>query len=115
MTGAGRGEGPRGSTLVEVVVALAVFEVGAVAAAGLLVEAGRVAARAALAERARGALAVVADSLLDMRTVSPGRRAVDGLDVRWTPGAGSLRLEAARPGPGAPPDGEPVLAVEVPW
>jgi len=77
-------DGAPGFTLVEVVVALLVFEVGVVGVAGLVALSGRLLGRAALTERAVYGAQQVVDSMADARPGGPGERAFPGGRLRWS-------------------------------
>ena len=74
----------RGFTLVEVLVALVILEVGLLGVAGTLVVASRTVARASLLERGVGALEAVVDSLSVDGAVGSGGRPIAGGWVTWT-------------------------------
>jgi len=80
----------RGFTLVEVVVALILLEIGVLAAAGTLVLASREMGRAERIERAVATLEMVADSIAAAGSGADGARAFPGGRVLWSrAGAGS--------------------------
>jgi hypothetical protein len=89
----GRPRGSAGSSLVEVVVALVVLEVGVLAVLGMLLLAGRTLARAALLERAVSVSEVVMDSLLRSPGVGAGERTEPPLRIRWRTSADLLEVE----------------------
>ncbi len=81
----------RGFTLVEVVVALILLEIGVLAAAGTLVLASRALGRAERIERAVAALELVADSIGAAGSGADGARPFPGGRVLWGwRGAGGL-------------------------
>lgn len=82
-----------GSSLVEVVVALVVLEIGVLAVLGLLLLAGRTLARAALLERAVSVSEVVVDSLLRSQAVGAGERTEPPVRIRWRTSAELLEVE----------------------
>lgn len=73
----------RGFTLVEVIVALVILEVGIVGAAGTMVLASRALAEAEHLERAVSALEGVVDSLGADGVGGAGARPFPGGEVRW--------------------------------
>jgi prepilin-type N-terminal cleavage/methylation domain-containing protein len=94
----------RGFTLVEVLVALVILEIGVLGAMSLLALAGRTMARAERLENAVAAVEGVADSLTLAAAIADGSRSLPGgatLEWRAAPGgAFSVRLDdAAGPGP----------------
>jgi Tfp pilus assembly protein PilV len=80
-----------GFTLVEVVVATVVLELGILAALSLVTLAIRATQRAVRTEHLITVLADVADSLAMLDSVPPGRVLRQGVEVRWTgEGAGTV-------------------------
>ena len=98
------GEGRRGFTLVEVVVATLLLAVALTAVAGLSFLSARHLGRARSAEWAAASLASVADSLARRGVAADGRRSGPGGRITWrrvgSPGAGlsGVVLEARAPG-----------------
>ena len=94
------GVGHRGGgfTLLEVLVALTVLELGLLGAAGLLLAASGLISRAARVERAGGEVSAVADSLSREGIVTAGEVLRDGWRVGWEPYARGLRVWATAPG-----------------
>lgn len=94
------GSGTGGFSLVELILAVTILEIGllAVAATGWL--AARSLADAARTQRAGGALVSLADSLVRDGVADPGERAVPPFLIRWRPDGGMLVLEAVRPADG---------------
>ncbi|MGD2070864.1 MAG: hypothetical protein PVI57_19490 [Gemmatimonadota bacterium] len=109
MTRPREGGSPRrpGFSLVEIVVALIVLELGLLAVVGLSVLAARTLAEAAELQRATGALEVVVDSLLEAGSWSPGERSLPPHRVRWWRETGQLRVRVERL------DGDGLPGVEV--
>lgn len=102
----------RGFTLIEVVVALVLLEIGVLGVVGTLLLATRTLTDAELTTRAAAAAALVADSLETHGFMEPGVDSFPGGIVRWevvgdpgrtvvvaTDGHGEMlvRIEAARP------------------
>lgn len=88
-----------GFTLLEVLIAFVVLEVGLLGAVGVLVLASGSLSRAALLERAFAEAAQVADSLSRRGGAPSGEVVRDGWRVRWETDAGGLiRVTAAPPG-----------------
>ena len=83
-----------GFTLLEVLVALAVLEVGMLAAAGTLLLAARILAEAALVERAAADAAALADSLLAAPDGVGGEAVRPGYTLAWEPRGGGWRIRA---------------------
>lgn len=75
----------RGFTLVEVIVALVLVEIGILGAVGTLVLASRNLAEAERLERAVLTAERVGDSLLTFRVTTPGRADFAGGEVVWAP------------------------------
>lgn len=97
-----------GFTLVEVLVALAILEVGMMAAAGTLLLAARVMAEAARTERAAADVAALADSLLAGAGASGSEVERPGYRLRWERSGAGWRLTADAAG-------RAFLKVIVPW
>ncbi len=76
--------GRRGFTLVEVLVALVILEVGLLGVVGTLVMASRTVTLASLHERGVGAVESVLDSLASLTGTGSGVRSVPGGAVSWT-------------------------------
>ena len=74
----------RGFTLVEVLVALVIFEVGLLGVVGTLVLASRTLARAVLLERAVGQVESVLDSLAQAQGSGGGQRPAVGGALSWS-------------------------------
>lgn len=74
----------RGFTLIEVLVALVILEVGILGVVGTLVLASRTLARASLLERSVGQVESVLDSLADSRTSGAGEFAAPGGVLSWS-------------------------------
>ena len=74
----------RGFTLIEVMVALVILEVGLLGVVGTLVLASRTLARASLLERSVGQVESVLDSLAESRTSGMGELAAQGGVLSWT-------------------------------
>ena len=72
-----------GFTVIEVVVALVVLEVGLLGAMGMLTEASRTSSRAATLELGVAALEGVADSLLAMGWAGDGGLSMEEGELRW--------------------------------
>lgn len=88
----------RGFTLVEVLVALVLLEIGLLGVVGTLTLAARTLARAELREHAAAAVERVADSLVATGTTAgQGRVADPAGEVVWSAAAGKLRLVFAAP------------------
>lgn len=77
-------ESRTGFTLVEVVVALLVFEVGVMGVVGLVALSGRLLGRAALTERAVYGAQQVVDSVADAPRGGPGERPFPGGRLNWS-------------------------------
>lgn len=89
----------RGFTLVEVLVAVVVLEVGLLGVVGTLVLAARELGEARRLERVVAALEVVYDSLRAVGEAGSGDRQLDGGVLAWEAGAGgALRVEYRREG-----------------
>lgn len=86
----------RGYSLVEVVVALVVLEVGVLGVLGLGVVAAREVARAAELQRALGLLEVVSDSLLAVDDPEGGERPAGPHRIRWWRSEGELTIQVER-------------------
>lgn len=99
VTGRARG-GVGGFSLVELILAVTLLQIGllAVAATGWL--AARTLADAAQLQRAGGALASVADSIVRDGVAASGERAVPPFLIRWRSDGGVLDLDAVRPADG---------------
>lgn len=97
-----------GYSLVEVIVALVLLQVGLLGVAGMVLTAGRALAGAARTDRALALGEAVADSLLAAGWAGPGARAVGPWEVRWS-GAGAWALVEV-----GPRDGEEGPAVRIP-
>lgn len=83
----------RGFTLVEVLVALVLLEVGLLGVVGTLVLAARTLTRAELEERGAAEIARVVDSLVAAGLAAgEGRVPVRGGEVRWRAEGGQLNL-----------------------
>lgn len=93
----------RGTSLVEILVALSVLEVGLLGVVGLLVDASRTLGRATLLERSVTLAGNVADSLLGLSDPGSGELRTDSLLVRWDPRPGGIRLTVRSDVPGATP------------
>ena len=91
----------RGFTLVEVVVALIVLQVGILTSLGVLVLATRTMARAQVLERVAWRVSAVRDSLAAVDGVVAGQDSVDAVRVSWTPTATGFALVVE--GDGVPP------------
>lgn len=78
--------GAGGFSLVEVLVALVVLEVGLLGVVGMTVLAAGTMARAVERQRAAGSLEVVADSLLRYGVMGSGERELDLHRIRWSTG-----------------------------
>lgn len=103
--------GRSGTSLVEVLVALVVLEMGLLAVLGLWVlAAGEVAAAADL-QRGVGALSRVADSLLAEGDAGTGVREVGQHLVRWEEAGGRVTVEVTA----ASSSGPPLHRVTLPW
>jgi prepilin-type N-terminal cleavage/methylation domain-containing protein len=76
-----------GFTLVEVLVALVVLEVGLLGVAGALFLAARTMNRADAIERGVGVVELVLDSLRSRGAAGAGSARWEGGDVRWRPGS----------------------------
>lgn len=84
-----------GFTLLEVLVAFVLLELGLLGSVGLLLVASRSLTRAVLVERAAGEAAAVADSLSRNAVRGVGEVLREGWRVAWEPvGGGSLRVMA---------------------
>lgn len=94
--GALRRKSTRGFSLVEMLVALVVLEIGVLGVLGLGALAARDVARAAELQRAVGLLEVAADSLLAVDDPTAGERAAGPHRVVWQPSGGELRLRVER-------------------
>lgn len=98
-------EGRRGFTLLEVVVAVTILELGMVGVAGLAFLAARSLARARSAGWSGAMVSEVADSLARHGVGGPGGRTLPGGRIRWSTGASPapglvvVVLEAVGPGP----------------
>lgn len=103
----GRSPGRRGFSLVEIVVALTLLELGLLAVVGLSTLAARTLAEAAELQRAMGALEVVVDSLQEAGGWGAGERSVPPHLVRWWREDGELRVRVERL------DGEGLPGLEV--
>jgi len=77
-----------GFSLVEILVALVVLQIGLLATSALALEGLRTLRRAEVTERTGWMVRSVADSLLPLDTVDPGEREIDGLRIRWRPAGG---------------------------
>ena len=73
-----------GFTLVELLVALVIFEVGLLGVVGTLVLASRTVAQASLLERAVGEVESLVDSLSGSPGVGPGQRTTLGGSISWS-------------------------------
>lgn len=89
--------GRSGFSLVELVVALILLQVGLLAVAGMGLLAARAFAEAASLQRGGGALAVVADSLVRHGVSASGERPVPPLLVRWRARPEGLELRLVSP------------------
>lgn len=109
---------PRAFTLVEVVVALVIFEVVILGVAGLLHLALRSHGRAVVLEQAVWAAGSIVDSLASVDAPGSGERSYAWGTVRWDPAAVSVRdsagavlvevpTVAALPAPLGRPEGTP--------
>jgi hypothetical protein len=101
MTGAVMTPGPvqsGGFTLVELVVAMLLLQVGLLASAGLVVLASRTLTAAAELERAVSVTEAAADSLLRAPWLGGGQRREPPFLVRWTEAGDGLRVEAVAEG-----------------
>lgn len=101
-----------GFTLVEVIVALLVLELGLLAVAGLVSLSTRTLGRAVRVERAVAAIQAVADSLVGADEVDEGERSAPGTVVRWSPvdgEVGGLRWLRLRASPSGTADTATVL------
>jgi Tfp pilus assembly protein PilV len=101
----------RGLTLVEVIVALVVLEVGFLAVVGTLTLAGRLVTRAELLHAASQDAAALADSLVRAGASGSGERLTARARVSWSPGSmvvldpvGAILFEWRYPAPAAPAD-----------
>ena len=74
----------RGFTLIEVMVALVILEVGLLGVVGTLVLASKTIATASLLERAVGQVEAVLDSLSQAGGVGGGNRVAPGGSVSWS-------------------------------
>lgn len=88
--------GGAGFTLVEVLVALVVLEVGLLGVVGMSVLAAGTMARAAERQRAVGSLEVVADSLLRHGVAGAGEREMGAHRIRWSTRGGVTTVLAVR-------------------
>lgn len=73
-----------GFTLVEVLVALVIFEVGLLGVVGTLVLTSQILTRTVLLERAVGEMESVLDSLAGAPSGQDGRRSAEGGTVLWS-------------------------------
>ncbi len=73
-----------GFTLIEVLVALVILEVGLLGVVGTLVLASSTLARASLLERSVGEIESVLDSLVDSPGIGVGNRAAPGGTLSWS-------------------------------
>jgi prepilin-type N-terminal cleavage/methylation domain-containing protein len=80
----------RGFSLVELVVALLIFQIGLLATAGMVFLAQRSLLRAELTVRATLASDLVADSLEEVGEVSAGRREYAWGEITWTPASDAI-------------------------
>jgi len=86
-------EGPRGFTLVEILVALVVLEVGLLAVVGTSVLAARIMTRAELLERGVAEVERTYDSLAVVWPAGSGERSTGRGWVRWTvDGGGAVHI-----------------------
>ena len=83
-----------GFTLLEVLVALVILEVGMLAAAGTLLLAARTLTDATLLERAAADAAALADSLLSASDGGGGEAGRPGYTLVWEPRDGGWRIRA---------------------
>jgi len=98
-----------GFSLIEVVVALLVLEVGMLATSALALQALRTQRAAADLERARWAASLVLDSLSSDAPPGPGSMAVGDLVLRWGPPTnGAVVLDVVLP------EGDVALTLRVP-
>lgn len=111
MTG-GRGRG--GSSLVEVMVALVVLEVGLLGAAGLLVLAAARMARATLVERAAAEAASMADSLSRVGAEGSGEIVRGSWRVSWEPASPEGLVVRVEPAGAREGEGSPLVELRVP-
>ena len=86
-----------GFTMLEVIVALAIIEVGLVGTVGVLVLAHRALAEAEVLDEATHAAASAADSLLADGGAGAGSRELPWGRVRWSSSAGRLDVRAEAP------------------
>jgi type II secretory pathway pseudopilin PulG len=101
-----------GFTLIEVLVALVVLELGLLGAVGLLLAAARTLADAIALEGAAAEVASVADSLSRDGVVGSGRVERGDWRVVWEPqGGGGVAVSAY---PRAADDGEPAAVIFLP-
>ena len=88
----------RGFTLLEVVVALLVLELGVLGVVGTMVIASRTLGRAERLERAVAEAEGVLDSLSGATTLEPGQRSFVGGEVEWwVDGDGAVVITALGP------------------
>ncbi len=80
----------RGFTLIEVVIALLVLEVGLLGAVGMTIQAQRTLSRIAIFEAVAQAVESVADSLSRVGWSGPGSQVLARGDLRWARGGGGL-------------------------
>jgi len=95
-----RGRGRAGFSLVELLVALTLLQVGLLAVVGMSLLAARAFAEAARLQRGGGALAVVADSLVWHGVSTSGEREVPPFLIRWTGRPEGLELRLVSPDDG---------------
>ena len=88
--------------MVEILVALVIFEVGLLGVVGTLVLASRTVTRAVLLERAVGQVESVLDSLAQVPGGGGGHRAVAGGDLSWSVDADGGTSVTFRGGAGWP-------------